>query len=110
MIYSEFRRDEQIIGEDYVSAGQLGTISRLEPLYGFRRGMRGVSGFIFEDKEMHKAGRIVFFLPRQIHSRAWFIRFDVRHEFLDGPLDLVDSRRPDLILSDGINCHSAGSS
>src|SRR6266853_405551 len=79
-----------IVGEDDVSPGELGAIRRLEALHGLGLAMSFVCGFILENKEVHKTGRIVFLLPGQVHASAWLAGLYIANECFDGSLAVED--------------------
>src|SRR6202051_4615638 len=55
---------------------------------------------------MHKTGRIVLLLPRQLKLGAGFVCFDMRDTFSDGPLYLFHAGRFDAIGCDRLNRHT----
>src|SRR5260370_37218111 len=68
--------------------------------------MNLVRSFALKNEKVDEASRIVFLLPSEIHSSVRFVGSNILHEILNCPLDLVNTGRPNPILSNRINCHA----
>src|ERR1700721_723978 len=65
-----------------------------------------VRSFVLKNEKVDEASRIVFLLPSEIHSSVRFVRSNILHEILNRPLNLLNTGRPNPILSNRINCHT----